>query len=196
MTLNLGILYWYLGWAYCCLNKMAAILQMTIPNAFCWMKRFIFWSKFHWNLSLRVNLTISQHWFWCWLGTKLLTSRYLNWCWSRSQMQCGATISYQLHRPSCVHQLEISEDEINSPMLSKDKGFRDFSNNFNEYCFNSLWPSDAIRRQGTESTLAQVMACCLTAPSHYLNQCLLIVSKVLWHSSEGIIMRRSEDTHQ
>ena len=35
---------------------------------------------------------------------------------------------------------------------------------------NSLWPSDAIRRQGTESTLAQVMACCLTAPSHYLNQ--------------------------
>ena len=40
------------------------------------------------------------------------------------------------------------------------------------------------------------MACCLTAPSHYLNQCWLIISKVLWHSSEGIIMRRSEDTNQ
>ena len=63
-------------------------------------------------------------------------------------------------------------------------------------CVNSLWPSDAIRRQGTESTLAQVMACCLTAPSHYLHQCWLIISKVLWHSSEGIIMRRSEDTNQ
>ena len=62
--------------------------------------------------------------------------------------------------------------------------------------FNSLWPSDAIRRQGTESTLAQVMACCLTAPSHYLNQCWLIISKVLWHSSEGIIMRKFEDTNQ
>ena len=36
---------------------------------------------------------------------------------------------------------------------------------------NSLWPSDAIRRQGTELTLAQVMASCLTASSHYLNQC-------------------------
>ena len=36
--------------------------------------------------------------------------------------------------------------------------------------FNSLWPSNTIRRQGTESTLAQVMACCLTAPSLYLNQ--------------------------
>ena len=64
-----------------------------------------------------------------------------------------------------------------------------------KYCI-SLWPSDAIGRQRTESTLAQVMACCLTAPSHYLNQCWLIISKVLWHSSEGIIMRRSEDTNQ
>ena len=62
--------------------------------------------------------------------------------------------------------------------------------------FNLLRPSDAIRQQGTESTLAQVMACCLTGPSHYLNQCWLIISKVLWHSSEGIIMRRSEDTNQ
>ena len=60
---------------------------------------------------------------------------------------------------------------------------------------NTLWRSDAIRWQGTESTLAQVMACCLTASSHYLNQCWLIISKVLCHSSEGIIMRRSEDTN-
>ena len=35
---------------------------------------------------------------------------------------------------------------------------------------NSLWPSDAIWRHGSASTLVQVMACCLTAPSHYLNQ--------------------------
>ena len=47
---------------------------------------------------------------------------------------------------------------------------------------NSLWPSDAIWRQGSGSTLAQVMACCLTAPSHYLNQCWLIISEVQWHS--------------
>ena len=43
---------------------------------------------------------------------------------------------------------------------------------------NSLGPSDAIWRQKTGLTLAQVMACCLTAPSHYLNQCWLIISKV------------------
>ena len=122
------------------------------------------------------------------------------------------------------------------------------------YSIKSLWPSDAVTRQGTESTLAQLMevswvrsphtadhfqanvtstcplkasvdcrlpasdsieiylswdqipiyigsvtmlmASCLKAPSHYLNQCSLIISKVLWHSSEVIIMRRSEDTNQ
>ena len=43
---------------------------------------------------------------------------------------------------------------------------------------NSLWHSDTIWRQRSGSTLAQVMACCLRALSHYLNQCWLIVSEV------------------
>ena len=46
---------------------------------------------------------------------------------------------------------------------------------------NSLWSSDTIWRQRSGSTLAQVMACCLTAPSHYLNQCWLIISEVQWY---------------
>ena len=56
------------------------------------------------------------------------------------------------------------------------------------YCsqINSLWPRDTIWRHRSRSTLAQVMACCLMATSHYLNQCWLIISKVLWHSHEGI----------
>ena len=29
------------------------------------------------------------------------------------------------------------------------------------------------------------MACCLTAPSHYLNPCWLSICEVLWHSHEG-----------
>ena len=32
---------------------------------------------------------------------------------------------------------------------------------------NSLWPSDNVWQQRSESTLAQVMACCLAAPSHH-----------------------------
>ena len=44
--------------------------------------------------------------------------------------------------------------------------------------------SDAIWRHRSESTLAQVMAWCLTAPSHYLNQYWFLIS-VQWHSSES-----------
>ena len=50
---------------------------------------------------------------------------------------------------------------------------------------NSLWPSDAIWRQKSGSTLARVMACCLTAPRHYLNQCWLILSTDQWRLSKG-----------
>ena len=35
------------------------------------------------------------------------------------------------------------------------------------------------------STLAQVMTCCLTAPSHYPYQCWFIISGIKWRSSEG-----------
>ena len=56
-----------------------------------------------------------------------------------------------------------------------------------ELFLNSLWPSDAIWRHRSGSTLAQVMACCLTAPSHYLNQCWLVIIKGQWHSSHGYL---------
>ena len=60
---------------------------------------------------------------------------------------------------------------------------------------NSFGPSDAIWRWRSWSTLVQVMSCCLAAPSLYLNQ-WLIISKVLCHSSEDIIIRRFENTNQ
>ena len=49
----------------------------------------------------------------------------------------------------------------------------------------SLWASDAIWRQRYGSKLAQVMVCCLTTLSHYLNQSLPIINDVLWHSHES-----------
>ena len=45
-------------------------------------------------------------------------------------------------------------------------------------------PVDGKWRQRYGSTLAQVMACCLTAPSHYLNQCWFTISEVHWYSFE------------
>ena len=59
---------------------------------------------------------------------------------------------------------------------------------------NSLRPSDTIWRHKSGSTLAQVMACCLMAPNHYLNQCWLIISKVQWHSSECNFIRETSAT--
>ena len=47
---------------------------------------------------------------------------------------------------------------------------------------NSLWPIYNIWWHRSGSALVQVMACCLTAPSHYLNQCWLLASNILWHS--------------
>ena len=56
--------------------------------------------------------------------------------------------------------------------------------------FNSLRPNDAIWQHISRLTLAQIMACCLTAPSHYLNQCWFIISKMQWHSFEGNFIKR------
>ena len=53
--------------------------------------------------------------------------------------------------------------------------------NYSCQWLNSLRPSDAIWQHRSGSTLAQVMACCLTAPSHNPNQCWLIISKVQLH---------------
>ena len=59
-------------------DKMAAILQTTLSNAFSWMKMLEFWYKFYWSLLLRVQFTIIQHWFRWWLGADQATSHYLN----------------------------------------------------------------------------------------------------------------------
>ena len=46
--------------------------------------------------------------------------------------------------------------------------------------WNSMTPNDT-----TQPTLVLVMACCLTAPSHYLKQGWLITDEVLWHSDHN-----------
>ena len=53
---------------------------------------------------------------------------------------------------------------------------------------NSLLPGDVIPHWRSWSSVVQAMAYWLTAPSHYQNQHGLIISKTLWHSSEGIII--------
>ena len=61
-------------------DNMDAFSQMTLSNAFSWMKILELRPKIHWSL-LRVLLTIYQHWFCWWLGADQATSHYLNQCW-------------------------------------------------------------------------------------------------------------------
>ena len=51
---------------------------------------------------------------------------------------------------------------------------------------NAMWPS---WYQRSWSTLVQIMACCLMAPSLYLNRCRLIISKIQWNSFESNFKR-------
>ena len=58
------------------------------------------------------------------------------------------------------------------------------------YCHGNFHPMHIVMKVSTQciwsgSTWAQIMACYLTSPNHYLNQCRLLVSKVLWHSPES-----------
>ena len=63
-------------------GKMTIISQTIFSDAFSWMKSFIFWLKFHWNLFLRVQLTITQNWLYNgivnrWIGDKPLSEPVL-----------------------------------------------------------------------------------------------------------------------
>ena len=87
-------------------------------------------------------------------------------------MQCRLMgFHWTCRYPLCVFsQASHASSDSQSPSMSHTP-----------HTVNSLWPSDAIWQQRSGSILAQVMACCLTAPSHYLNQCWLIISEVQWH---------------
>ena len=50
--------------------------------------------------------------------------------------------------------------------------------------------------QNSKPILVQVMARCLTAPSHYLNQCWLIIAEVQWHSPDGNFTRDASVVNQ
>ena len=60
---------------------------------------------------------------------------------------------------------------------------------------NSLWPRDDIWHHMSLSTLVQVMASCLTAPSRNQNQCWRFITMVLWHSSEDNSTENVQDIY-
>ena len=61
------------------------------------------------------------------------------------------------------------------------------------YCW--FWHKDAMRRHKPVSTLAQVMDCCLTAPSYSLNHCWQIISGVMWCSHKENFNENASDVY-
>ena len=59
-TLHIYVIYVNTQWGW---DKMAAISQTTLPNAFSWMKMLEYRLRFHRGLFIRVQLIIFQHWF-------------------------------------------------------------------------------------------------------------------------------------
>ena len=131
------------------------------------------------------------------LLNKRLSHRWLETPWS----SCGT--------PDKFNAVFVNKKvSFNAKYLSNDITSTRIDDN--QHCFNSLWPNDTIWRHRlvntvfyvllvwyyemlcqkwrnkTVKSLTQVMACCLTAPSHYPNQCWLIISNVLRHLSDAL----------
>ena len=60
-------------------EKMAGIFQTTFSSAFSWMKMCEFRLSFHWNLFLRFEFTIFQHWFRKWDRAVQAANHYLDY---------------------------------------------------------------------------------------------------------------------
>ena len=127
--------------------------------------------------------TLVQVMAWCCQAT----SHHLSQCWPRS-MSPFASPDYSYKGNEMHAALKTIFTNLFSWMKTVERWFSVWE------VFNSLWPSDTIWRHKSASTLAQVMACRLTAPSHYLNQRWLIISKVQWHPSESNFTRDTPAT--
>ena len=57
----------------------------------------------------------------------------------------------------------------------------------------SLAPGEAIWRRRNWSTLVEVMACCLTATSHFRNICWLTINEIPWHWFQGNVYLNIKD---
>ena len=50
---------------------------------------------------------------------------------------------------------------------------------------STLTRGGPVTSYGSWLTSSHIMACCLTVPSHYLNECWILIREARWHSSES-----------
>ena len=71
-------------------------------------ENLVLWFEFHWGLFLKIQLTVSQHWLWWWLGTELTTSHYLKQCWPSSFIRHFFNTVWYLNMFLTTRMLEYS----------------------------------------------------------------------------------------
>ena len=140
-------------------------------------------------LDLSANKsTLVQVMAWC----RQATSHYLRQCWPRSVLPYGVTrpqwvtnntVQYSILHSFCKSRTVIRLWTQNTPHFSPSHvryGVYIISVLEEINCFNSLWPSEA-RWDRTGWVVAQVMPCCLAAPST-IEQDLW-----LWHHTDQVM---------
>ena len=118
----------------------------------------------------------------CWFVARISVASH--WTRLTTQQSCSSSSTSGMPSRWTMILLKVTcTGRMMSPRSSNEDSW------MAQVSFNSLWPSDAVWRLRSGSTLAQVMACCLTAPSHYLNRNWLISNEVQWQSLEGNFTR-------
>ena len=103
----------------------------------------------------------------------------LSYAWKdRGQVQ------YDKRREQSVVRLLWRHTSVVMVMASQITDNRTMKTLGNISCLNPLRPNDAILWNRYWTTLAQVVACCLTAPSHFMDQWWLITTGIPWHLIE------------
>ena len=143
-------------------------------------------SEAAWRISTSVNKTF----FGSGNGLSSIWCQVIIWasaCWlgicNKSLWNCNH-FTQEIHLISSANGDQFVSAPICSLVNHSLIDIPDDEDDAQSLIFNRLWPSDAIWRQRTGSPLSQAMVCCLMAPSHYLNQCWIIISEVFWHSPE------------
>ena len=112
-------------------------------------------------------------------------SHYLNQWWHivngtfRNKLQCNLNLK----------KAQLASMKMHSKMSSAK--YRPFCPGLN-VLIHSYW---RYTTKKSLSTLAQMIACCLMAPNHYLNQCWRKTSEALWHSLEVNFPENSHDIY-
>ena len=112
----------------------------------------------------------------------MVPKHYLSQCWPRLTTPYGVTSTQRVK----FAQISVKRIEVQLQIIE----FIDKWQTCEKY-LDSLWPSDAMWRH--MSILAQVMACCLSALSHWLSKCWCFISAVLWYSPGGNSTGNAQD---